>query len=483
MKILIATHNNHKIVEIKKHITKDIEFVSLSQFGDKEEVVEDGKTFFENAHKKAMFFYTKYNLPTLADDSGIVVKALKGEPGIFSSRYGGIDGDDANNNKKLLRELKNKKNRRAYYYCAFCYIDFFGRAKYFHGKLKGTIADKESGENGFGYDSLFIPKGYNKTFGVLSAELKSKISHRTQAFNKLSTYVSKEKTNHKKIIKHNVKIIFQSSNVIVKKRLLGGLSNYNYLISIDGALYVYRIPGAFGDFFVDRKVEIDNIRLLSEMGVGKNPEYFNVYNGHKISKYIEGYDLSVLNEEDFDECAKVLQSLHSINALFNNDYSPFERLEKYEGYIKEFNYIPDNRYLDFKNYLLKNKDFLMSQKLRMCHGDSQVRNFVKGVKMNLLDYEFSGNNDPLYDIACYANRDLAEGYKLLEIYFGEGLDEDKKIRFYLWRFFQCLQWYNVAVFKGVKGLSKELKIDFFAVSKMYLDKAEDILKIIVDKSL
>ncbi|MDD3382885.1 MAG: RdgB/HAM1 family non-canonical purine NTP pyrophosphatase [Bacilli bacterium] len=483
MKILIATHNKYKLKEIKQNANSKIDFISLDDLEDNNVVIEDGYTFNQNAYKKAKYYFDLYGLPTLADDSGLVVKALKGDPGIYSSRYGGIEGDDANNNKKLLTEMKNSKNRSAYYYCSFCYIDAVGKVHYFSGKINGQIAIEEKGKNGFGYDSLFIPYKYQKTFGELNPEIKSKISHRSKALVKFFKYISRVKISNTKIIKYNIKKIFKTSKIKVIKRLIGGLSNYNYLVDINNELYVYRIPGSFGDFFVNRKIEIDNLTILSKLKFCFLPEYFNINNGHKISRYIDGFDLDVLEEKDYEECATILRKLHSYEDTFSNNYEPFKRLEKFEKNLKDLNFQIDPMYYSIKKFLFKYKLYLESQKLRMSHGDSQVRNFIKGDKIYLMDYEFTGNNDPVYDIACYANRNLDEGYKLLQIYYKKDIDNDKILRFYLWRLFQNLQWYNVAVFKELKGLSKELKIDFMTVSKNYLKKAEIIIAKIKEKNL
>ncbi|MGI6709997.1 MAG: RdgB/HAM1 family non-canonical purine NTP pyrophosphatase [Bacilli bacterium] len=188
MKILIATHNKYKLKEIKEASNQNYNFISLTDVADKNLVIEDGISFRQNAYKKAKYYFDLYGMSTLADDSGLVVKSLKGAPGVYSSRYGGVEGDDANNNKKLLTEMKGFKNRQAYYYCSFCYIDNNGKVHYFSGKLRGNIAYEERGKNGFGYDSVFIPKGYDKTFGELTSDIKNKISHRTQALNKFSKF-------------------------------------------------------------------------------------------------------------------------------------------------------------------------------------------------------------------------------------------------------------------------------------------------------
>lgn len=176
-KVVIATHNKHKIEEFKRIV----EPMGISLItADLPEVEETGSTFKENALIKAKSAFMVTGLPSVADDSGLEVDALNGEPGVYSARYAGIDGDDKANNKKLLKNLENVKeeDRTARFVCTIAYVDenisFTVR-----GTCEGKIAYKESGANGFGYDPLFITE--KGCFGELSGEDKDSVSHRGNA--------------------------------------------------------------------------------------------------------------------------------------------------------------------------------------------------------------------------------------------------------------------------------------------------------------
>ena len=183
MKILLATHNENKVLEIKRLIeNKNIELISLSDLNDNE-VEETGSTFDENALIKAKHFFNKYNIPTIADDSGLVVPALHGAPGIYSSRYSG--GNDDDNNKFLLKNMANITDRSAFYSCTICYFD--GLPHYFNGKCYGTIGYEEVGDQGFGYDPLFYID--NRSLAQYSMDEKNKISHRGIALMKCKNFL------------------------------------------------------------------------------------------------------------------------------------------------------------------------------------------------------------------------------------------------------------------------------------------------------
>jgi XTP/dITP diphosphohydrolase len=194
-KILIASHNQNKITEIKDLI-KDlkVELISLKDLGDQDEVIEDGKTFFENAYKKALYFANKYQMPTLSDDSGLCVNALDEKPGILSARY--TPFGDLENNLKVLKEMENNEHRSAYFICVIVYIDMNREVKSFEGRVYGEIYNQISGANGFGYDSIFYYPKLKTTFGNLSKEEKNQISHRYVALSKLKEYLY-ETTHHK----------------------------------------------------------------------------------------------------------------------------------------------------------------------------------------------------------------------------------------------------------------------------------------------
>lgn len=184
MKFVVSTRNKGKLPEIKAALEPfGYEVVSLSEagLGSLPEVPESGETFAQNARIKAYAVYEICGLPTLADDSGLMVDALDGRPGIYSARY--ADGDDAKRRAKLLDEMKDvpEEERSARFVCSICAILDNGKTIEVAGVIEGRIATEERGTNGFGFDSLFIPEGYEQTFGELSAETKDKISHRARA--------------------------------------------------------------------------------------------------------------------------------------------------------------------------------------------------------------------------------------------------------------------------------------------------------------
>lgn len=180
IEILIASQNQNKVKELKKLLNRtDVKIVSLSDLNDKDDVIEDGSSFFENAKIKATYFANKHHMITIADDSGLVVEALDGRPGIYSARYSGQG--DYQNNLKVLCEMENIEQRKAYFVASIvlCYPN--GVYKHYEGKVHGYIANEIKGDYGFGYDSIFYVPEYQKTFGELEMDIKNLISHRANA--------------------------------------------------------------------------------------------------------------------------------------------------------------------------------------------------------------------------------------------------------------------------------------------------------------
>ncbi|MCR3906462.1 MAG: RdgB/HAM1 family non-canonical purine NTP pyrophosphatase [Tenericutes bacterium] len=179
-KILVATQNEHKLKEFKNILNHEqIELVSLKDMNDKDDVIEDGTSFLENAKLKACYFAKKHQMIAISDDSGLVVEALDGKPGIYSARYS--SGGDHENNLKVLKEMENIENRKAHFVSmiVLCYPN--GVVKSYEGKVFGYLAQSERGSNGFGYDSIFYLPQYQKTFGELESTIKNQISHRANA--------------------------------------------------------------------------------------------------------------------------------------------------------------------------------------------------------------------------------------------------------------------------------------------------------------
>lgn len=193
--LLIATNNKDKVKEIK-HILEglDIEVYSLSDRNIEIEVEEDRDTLEGNALKKAKEVYEQAGIPCSADDTGLFVDALNGEPGVYSSRYAGENVTYADNRYKLLFNMSEVGHgeRAAEFRTVVCYYYGDNEYKFFNGVCRGTITTEEKGENGFGYDAIFMPDGYEKTFAELGLNEKNKISHRAKAFMKFREYFTKD---------------------------------------------------------------------------------------------------------------------------------------------------------------------------------------------------------------------------------------------------------------------------------------------------
>jgi len=193
VKLVLATSNKGKVREIKEYC-KDFEVVPYSELIEEFEIVEDGKTFKENAIIKAKAVYDAIgdeNIIVLADDSGISVDLLNGEPGIYSARYAGKNANDKDNLYKLVKELKQKglETSPAHYTAAMAIVSKYS-VKTVHGWMYGKVITDPRGENGFGYDPIFIPEGFDKTLGELESDVKKDLSHRSKAL-RLATLVTK----------------------------------------------------------------------------------------------------------------------------------------------------------------------------------------------------------------------------------------------------------------------------------------------------
>jgi XTP/dITP diphosphohydrolase len=196
MEIVLATRNKKKIEEIKR-IAADlpVTILSLDNFPNCPETVEDGDTFEENAAKKAVEVCQCTGKPALADDSGLEVDALNGAPGVYSARYAGsTSGNDIRNYEKLLAELKDVPDdkRGAKFVCCMALVFTDGTVKTFFGYAKGRIGREPRGKTGFGYDPVFIPHGHERTFAEMSGEEKDSLSHRSKALEKLADFLHQQ---------------------------------------------------------------------------------------------------------------------------------------------------------------------------------------------------------------------------------------------------------------------------------------------------
>lgn len=192
MKICFATNNANKLKEIRQILGEGFEIVSLQEIGCHEELPETHETLEENSAEKAEHVYARYQVPVFADDTGLEVDALNGEPGVYTAMYAGDDRDANRNMQKVITGLEGKSDRSAAFRTIITYIDESGSYA-FEGKVDGQIADQQQGAKGFGYDPIFIPQGYSETFAELPSAEKNKISHRKRAIEKLVDFLKSSK--------------------------------------------------------------------------------------------------------------------------------------------------------------------------------------------------------------------------------------------------------------------------------------------------
>ena len=207
MKLVFATNNQHKLEEIRKILQLKFEIVSLNEIGCHTDIPETGSTLEENALIKARYVFDNYGLDCFADDTGLEVEALNGEPGVYSARYAGGNGHDSEANmQKLLQKMADKTHRKARFRTVIALITSqqmatqnpshqtdFQQPHIFEGIVNGRIAYEKSGHEGFGYDPIFIPEGYDKSFAELGIAVKNNISHRARAVQKLANWLLQKK--------------------------------------------------------------------------------------------------------------------------------------------------------------------------------------------------------------------------------------------------------------------------------------------------
>ncbi len=276
------------------------------------------------------------------------------------------------------------------------------------------------------------------------------------------------------LINQKANEIFNTEITIIK-RLMGGRSNYMYLIEANSKKYTFRVPGKNSEVFANRDIENENINIVDHLNINNKTIYFDK-DGYKISEYVEGTSLSTLNvDEHLQNVSTLLKKVHNSNIKACNDYNPLKRLEIYEN-LNKGNEI--QKYFTVKEEFLKYWEFLNNHKKVLCHGDSQTDNIILDFnnKLYLLDWEFCGNNDLFYDLACFGDKDFNDALKLLKVYFNNNETNEHYKRLYLWRTFQCLQWHNVALYKDSIGLSKELEVPFLEIAIEYITKANNYLQ-------
>ena len=282
--------------------------------------------------------------------------------------------------------------------------------------------------------------------------------------------------NVEEYIVARVNALTHRTDAAIVKRLEGGMSNYTYVVSTDGKKYTYRVPGKFAEKFVDRVDEWDNIQKINPLKINSETLYLEIPSGEKLAAYVEGTIMSETDIVSYNAMsAAALRQLHESKVQMK-PYDAFGRLAQYEGYCCDNGYEHPAEYLALRAML----DEMRAQYAQVpqvpCHCDYQPTNLViAGSKLYILDWEYAGMNDPIYDIACYGNAGFDKALALLPVYLGHEPTRDELRRLYFHRAFQCIQWYNVAIFKDRIGLSKDLNMDFNQVALMFQGMATDLV--------
>lgn len=256
-------------------------------------------------------------------------------------------------------------------------------------------------------------------------------------------------------------------NPKIEYRLLGGMSNYTYVVSENDKKYVVRVLGKNANLFVHRNEEAYHIKMFERLNITNKTLYFDLESGVKVTEYVEGDILSQINTLDYlSEVADILKIVHA-SPKSKYDYDLFSRLKEFEAINKDIPKV----YYELKEWALeKRKTTYKNIELTFTHGDTQPSNFIVSKdKVYLVDFEFSGNNDPYYDIACFGNIHFEYAIKLLDVYLGRKAHKKELKRLYYNRIIQALQWSLVAKYKHEAGMSEELQVPFLKLMNDYLN--------------
>ena len=272
---------------------------------------------------------------------------------------------------------------------------------------------------------------------------------------------------------------------VLESRIYGGMMNISYIVrSKKGKKYIVYLPNGKANKLVNRVLEEENSKIVSDLKLSSKFVYFDTVRGIKIKEYIEGTSLDKIDpsEIDYQKVADLLHLLHDSKKLSKEDYHPFDRLANYENKAISFQK-ESNEYRNLKDTLMRNVNLLNQKEKVFSHNDFQKSNIIKGKddKYYVIDFEFAANNDPIYDIAAFANGTIEDGEKLLVAYYNVPTKEQYQ-RFYLWRIFISLQWCNVAIAKHYQKEGKEASFNFLDVAKFFIElgkKAEEKLLSII----
>ena len=279
----------------------------------------------------------------------------------------------------------------------------------------------------------------------------------------------------KEILELIEKILGKGSQIV--EPLLGGMMNVSYIVKDHtGKRYVLYIPTEQANEMVDRPLEKEHQKIIYSLGITSKNVYFDETTGIKMNEFIEGTSIDKIGSFDYQRIAELFKKLHSSIMLSREDYAPFVRfVDIYEKEAKSFQDNISPLYTELRDFLFSHKEYLESQIKVLCHNDAQRSNIVLSNEGNyyFIDFEFVGNNDPIYDIAAFGNGTVKEGRQLLQVYYDDNPSQEKIKRYYLWRVFISLQWYNVAITKHFRGEGKAHNFDFMMVANHFLQNAKD----------
>ncbi len=280
---------------------------------------------------------------------------------------------------------------------------------------------------------------------------------------------------NEKLIKSRAAKAFHTTEdkIVIKNRLMGGMSHLTYHIEFEGKDYTYRVIGTDGNLFVDRKIELDNLNRIKSLHINNETVYFDVESGDKAAPFIEGEVLTALDYTKYlNDMVKLLKKLHGTDIKPAGDYGLVDRLDLYESFTGENNPKYDKLKKIWVDKYLNER---ANKPKVFCHNDAQRSNIVVAKdQLYLLDWEYAGYNEFYYDIASFGNVKFEDALVLLDVYLGRKATKEEQdlVRFY--RMFQALQWHQVATRKDMVGLSKEVGFDFHMLADKYLELAEQL---------
>ncbi len=281
--------------------------------------------------------------------------------------------------------------------------------------------------------------------------------------------------NHEQQIKSLAEEVLHSppEKTKVERRLMGGMSNYTYVVRADKDTYTFRILGKGAEKFVDRQAEAHHLELIRPLRLNNDTIHLDKASGEKIAGYVEGTPLHEKDPaEHLEAVAATLKKLHESGLRSPHLYNPFQRLKRYEGHVKKLGKTHEKAYHLAKAHLQSFRKEMTDPAPVLIHGDAQPSNFiVTDQGLFLTDWEFTGMGHPFHDIACFGNIDFTHALRLLPVYLGRDPSADEERLLRIFRLYQCLLWHNVALFKHEIGLSEKLAIPFDKVAEKYLTMA------------